>query len=87
MEWHRKGSPPSKTFKTHLSAGNIGASVVWGSGMINVNSLSYGVKINEQYDSDLVCNDVHQVVCKKRPRKLSLKIILLHDNACPYTAI
>lgn len=40
-----------------------------------------------QYYSNLFRNDVHQAIQKKRPRKLSKKTILLHDNAHPHTAI
>jgi hypothetical protein len=35
--------------------------------------------------SNLLCSDVHHVIQKKRPEKLS-KIILLHDNDHPHTA-
>jgi hypothetical protein len=49
--------------------------------VIHVDSLSHDVTINVQYYSKLLHNDVHQVIQKKRPGKVSEIIILLHDNA------
>jgi hypothetical protein len=61
--------------------------VFWDSeGVIHVDFLSHGVTINAQYYSNLLCNDVCQVIQKKKPGKLSKKIILLHDNARPHMA-
>jgi hypothetical protein len=86
MEWHHKGSPAPKQFKTQLSAGKIMVSVSWDSeGVIHVDFLPHGVTINGHYYSNLLCNDVHQVIQKKTPGKLSEKIILLHDNTHPHT--
>jgi hypothetical protein len=80
MECHHMGSPLPKEFKTQLSAGKIMASVFWDSeGVIYVDFLPHGVKINAQYYSNLFCNDVHQVNQKKRPEKLS-QIIQLHEK-------
>jgi histone-lysine N-methyltransferase SETMAR len=63
------------------------AGVFWDSeGVIYVDFLPHGVTFNAQYYSKLLHNDVHQTIQKKRPGKLSKKIILLHDNACPRTA-
>jgi hypothetical protein len=42
--------------------------------------------LNAQYYSNLFCGDMHQAVQKKRPGKVSKKIILLHDNASPHMA-
>jgi hypothetical protein len=42
------------------------------------------VTTNAQYCSNLLHNDVKQVIQKKRPGKLAKKI-LLHDNACIHT--
>jgi hypothetical protein len=44
------------------------------------------VTTNAQYCSNLLHNDVHQAIQKKRPGKLAKKIILLHDNVRVYTA-
>jgi histone-lysine N-methyltransferase SETMAR len=55
------------------------ASVLWDSGLINVYFLSHDVTV-----SSLLCNDVHQVIQRKIPGKLS-KIILLQDNTRPHT--
>jgi hypothetical protein len=53
--------------------------------VIHVNSLPQGVVINVQYYSNLLCNDVHHEIQKKRPGKVS-KITLLHDNTRPHMA-
>jgi hypothetical protein len=64
-----------KKFKTHLSAGKIMASVFWDSErVIHVGFLPHGIKINAQYYYNLLCNDVHQAIRKRRPGKLSKKI-------------
>jgi histone-lysine N-methyltransferase SETMAR len=78
MVWHHKGLPPPKKLKTQLLAGKIMASVLWESGLVNVYFLSHDVTV-----SSLLCNDVHQVIQRKRPGKLS-KIILLHDSTHPH---
>jgi hypothetical protein len=62
------------------------AVVFWESGVIFVDFLPHGVTFNAQYYSNLLRSDVHQVIRKKRPRKLSKIIILLHDSTHPYTA-
>jgi hypothetical protein len=67
-------------FKTQLPTGKIAANVCWDSGVTYVDFHVHGVIINEHYYSNLLPNDVHQAIQKKRPGKLS-KIILLHDNA------
>jgi hypothetical protein len=54
-------------------------------GVIHVDFLPRGVTINAQYYIYLLHNDVHQVIQKKRPGKLS-KIILLHDKTRPHMA-
>jgi histone-lysine N-methyltransferase SETMAR len=77
MEWHH--------IKPQLSAGKIMASVFWDlEGVIHIEFLLHGVTINEHHYSNLLCNDVHQVIWEKRPGKLS-KIILLHDSTHPHT--
>jgi histone-lysine N-methyltransferase SETMAR len=61
-------------------------SVFWDSEeVIHVYFLPHGIAINAQYYSNLLHNDVHQELWKKRPGKLSKIIILLHDNAHPHT--
>jgi hypothetical protein len=61
--------------------------VCWYSkGLIHVNFLPHGITINEQYYKNLLWNDVHQEILKKRPGKLLMMITLLHDNVCPHTA-
>jgi hypothetical protein len=39
--------------------------------VIHVDFLPHGVTVNAQYYNNLLCNDVHRVVQKKRPEKLS----------------
>jgi hypothetical protein len=41
---------------------------------------------NAQYCSNLLLNDVHAAILKKKPKKLSEGNILLHDNACLHMA-
>jgi hypothetical protein len=48
--------------------------------------LPHGRTINEQYYRNLLWNDVHQEIHKKRLGKLLMKTILLHDSVCPHTA-
>jgi hypothetical protein len=69
------------------SAGKIMASVFWDSeGVIYVNFLPPHATVNAQYYSNLLLNDVHIAVHKKRRRKLSTGTILLRENARPHTA-
>jgi hypothetical protein len=57
--------------------------VFWDSeGVIHVDFLPHGATINAQCYSNLLWNDVHQVF-QKKPGKLSKKINLLDDSACP----
>jgi hypothetical protein len=88
MEWCHKGSPPPKKLKKKQpSAGKIMASVFWDSeGVIHVDFLPPHATVNAQYYSNLLLNDVHAAISKKRPGKLSKGIILLHNNAHPHTA-
>jgi hypothetical protein len=53
-------------------------------GVIHVDFLPHGVTVNAQNHSNLLHNDMHQVIWKKRHRKLSKKIVLLHDNTHPH---
>jgi histone-lysine N-methyltransferase SETMAR len=46
----------------------------------------HDVTINAQYYSNLLYNDVHQAIRKKRPGNPSKKINRLHDDARPQTA-
>jgi hypothetical protein len=56
--------------------------VFWDSeGMIHVNFLLHSVTVTAQYYSNLFHSNVYQAIPKKRLRKLSMRIILLHDNA------
>jgi hypothetical protein len=70
MEWSDEGSP-HKNKSRQLSAGKNMASVFWDSeGVIHVDFLPHGGTMNAQYYSNLLHNDVPQVIWKKRPRKL-----------------
>jgi hypothetical protein len=64
MEWHHKGSPLPKKFKTQLSAGKIMTGMMlWNSeGVIHVDFLLHGATVNSQYYFNLLCNDVHQKI-------------------------
>jgi hypothetical protein len=76
-----------KKLKTGLPPGKIMASVfLYPEGVIHVDFLPHGVTINVQYYSNLIHNEVHQVIQEKRPGKLSKNIIILHDNTRPCTA-
>jgi hypothetical protein len=82
MEWHHKGSPPKKI--QDRAVGKIMACVfLCQEEVIHVDFLPHGVTVNVQYYSNLLHNDVHQVIQKKRPRKLSKTIIILHYNTRP----
>jgi histone-lysine N-methyltransferase SETMAR len=37
------------------------------------------------YHKNLIHNDMHEAIWKKRHGKMSKNIILLHDNPCPHT--
>jgi hypothetical protein len=64
-EWHHKGSLPSKEIRTAVS---IMASVFWDSeGVIYGDFLPHFITINAQYYSNLLHNDVHHAIQKKRP--------------------
>lgn len=49
-------------------------------GVMHVDFHPHGIIVNAQYYSNLFCSDVHQMIWKERPMKLSEKITLLHDN-------
>jgi hypothetical protein len=83
MEWHHKGSPPPKNFKTQLARS-------WqvGFGIQNGDSCWFSsnrITINAQYYSNLVHSDVYQTFRKNTHGKLSTIVILLHGNAHPHT--
>jgi 23S rRNA G2445 N2-methylase RlmL len=54
------------------------ASVFWDSEGVTVEFLPYGVTINAQHYSNLLYNDLHQAIHKKRPGKQSKIILLFH---------
>jgi hypothetical protein len=86
MESCNKGCRPPKKFKAHPSAGEVMASVFWDlEGVIHADFLPPRSTVNAQYHSNLLLNDVHAAIHKKRPGILSKGSILLHDNARPHT--
>jgi hypothetical protein len=69
IEWWHERSPSPKKFKVQPSAGKPMASVFWNSeGMIHVDILPPHATVNAQYYSNLLLNDVHAEIHKKRPR-------------------
>jgi hypothetical protein len=68
------------------SAGNIMGSMFRDSEtVVHVSFLPHHANVNAQYYSNMLLNDVHIAIQKKRPKKLTKGIILLHDNAYPHT--
>jgi histone-lysine N-methyltransferase SETMAR len=64
----------------------IMTSVFWDSEkMIHVDLFPHDLTINAQFYSNLLRNDMHKAIRKKRHGKMS-KIILLRDNSCPHMA-
>jgi hypothetical protein len=58
--------------------------VLWDfEGVIQIYFLLRGIIVNAHHYSNLLCNDVHQVICEKRLEKV-LKIIVLHDSSYPH---
>jgi hypothetical protein len=49
-------------------------------GVIHADFIPNGITINAGYYSNLLRNDLHQAIPKKRSGKSSKKIILLHSN-------
>jgi hypothetical protein len=68
MEWSDKGSPQKKNSRQR-SAGKNMTSVFWDSEGVIHDFLPHGATMNAQNYSNLLCNNVHQVIWKKRPRK------------------
>jgi hypothetical protein len=54
--------------------------------VIHVDFHPRGATINARYYSDLLHNDVHQAVRKKKPTEPLKKIVLMHDMDCSHTA-
>jgi hypothetical protein len=80
MEWHYKGFPTPKRFKTQPSAGKIMAVSLGFRGGDFMLISCHGVQ------QLMLCNAVHQVTHKKRLGKLSHKITALHDNVHTHMA-
>jgi hypothetical protein len=86
MKQHHRGAAPRKIFMTQLSLGKIMANIFWGSeGAIHVDFLPHGTTIYVRYHNSMLCDTVHLAICKRRPRKLSQKITVPHDNTQLYT--
>ena len=86
MEWKHPGPPAKEKFKTQLTAGKV-MPTVFGTqkGLYWKTTWKRGERSTVQ-DSDLMANNLKPAVRTKRRGLLSKKVLLLHDNARPYTA-
>jgi histone-lysine N-methyltransferase SETMAR len=85
--WLPRGSDPPLKAKVYPSVGKVMATVFWDAeGILLVDYLEKGLTINSEYYSNLLRNDLRNALRKKRPGKLTMRPLLLHDNARPHTA-
>jgi histone-lysine N-methyltransferase SETMAR len=86
-QWLPHGSNPPVKAKVVPSLGKVMATVFWdASGILLVDYLEARATINAEYYANLLQNDLHNALRRKRPGKLSKIPLLLHDNARPHTA-
>jgi hypothetical protein len=81
-DWCRKFSEGHKGF---FSVPHAHVHPVDSEGVIHVDLPPHGLIVNAQYYSNLLCSDLHQMIWKKKPGKLSEKITLLNDNTHLHT--
>jgi len=84
-KWRQSSSPKAKKFKQASSVRKIMATIFWDrKGILLIDFLERGLTIN----TDAYCETVRkirQAIQNKRRGMLSSVIVLLHDNARPYT--
>ena len=89
MQWHHPETPTRKEFVTRHSADKVMASVFFCfffdvQGILFLDFIEDGTTINSQYSCEL-----HDKVKPANRTKWSCLLsngVILHDNACPYTA-
>jgi len=87
MEWKHLGSPVKKKFKSQPSAGKVLLTIFWDSqGVILEHYLEWGATVNSVRYSEMLSTELKPAI-RTKCRGLLLSGVLLHDNACPHTAI
>lgn len=87
MVWKTKDEPAPKKFKQQASAGKVMLTAFWDStGIIYTEYLPHGSTINSGSYFDTLIR-LKMAIKSKRPGLLSRKVVLLHDNARPHSAL
>ena len=88
MQWKHPSSLASKKFKTQASAGKVVLTVFWAvNGLILVHFQEKGQTVTNARYSDMLVNKVKPAIQSKHRGLLSKRVLLLHNNACPHTAL
>jgi histone-lysine N-methyltransferase SETMAR len=86
MEWQHTPSPAMKKFKSAPSAGKLMLTLFWDmNGPLLEHYQQKGETVNSVRYSTMLEEKLKPAICS-RLRLLSKGILLLHDNAQPYTA-
>jgi len=79
--------PASKKFRVQKSAGKLLASIFWDQdGILLIDYLPKGQTINAEYYSSLLVQ-LKDILKEKRRRKVTMGVLLLHDNALAHGAL
>jgi len=86
MVWKKSEESAPKKAKIQYSAGKVMATVFWDNeGVLLIDFLESGTTINADRYCE-VLNKLKSAIKRKRPGKLSRKVLLFHDNARPHSA-
>jgi len=88
MQWKHPSSPVNKKFKTQASTGKVMLTIFWEvNGPILVHFQEKGQMFNSSRYSDTLVNELKPAIRSKYRGFLSKRVLLLHDNARPLTAM
>ena len=86
MQWKHTSSPSSKKFKSQPSAGKLKLTVFWDSqGPILEHYMEKGVTLTSFNYCNMLRNEMRPAIRSKPRGRLTLCVLLLHDNARPHT--
>jgi len=87
FQWKHPSSPVAKKFKMQPSAGKLMLTVFWDSqGPLIETYQERGTTVTSAMYCDMLQRELKPSIRSKRRGKLSKEILLLHENARPYTA-
>jgi histone-lysine N-methyltransferase SETMAR len=86
MHWKHFDSPPPKKFLTQPSAGKVMATIFWdSSSVLLIDCMPHKTTISGPYYAALI-DRLRESIKEKRCGKLTMVVLLLHDNAPAHTA-